>query len=223
MLWSPGCIIIPNYLIVIVHLRVVPLEWESRGGRTAFYEWSRVLVCCGVRANADAPSVLGPPLSLSPATNVADDEEISIIYHVDAGFKSSVIEIWRWNLSSKGKASWSWQPVLLPLQLEATWQVAVERKEHGPTKGVFATVLQDSFSGPGSGPSLKRSGEMRITVLEMKKQHQEGCTLSGGKQSHRATIFNWQMWPSDGVFGQDLNLVLAAEGKAGFLGRASRG
>lgn len=138
-------------------------------------------------------------------------------------FKSSVIEIWRWNLSSKGKASWSWQPVLLPLQLEATWQVAVERKEHGPTKGVFATVLQDSFSGPGSGPSLKRSGEMRITVLEMKKQHQEGCTLSGGKQSHRATIFNWQMWPSDGVFGQDLNLVLAAEGKAGFLGRASRG
>lgn len=82
MLWSPGCIIIPNCLIVIVHLKVVPLEWESRGGRTAFYEWSRMLV----RANIDAPNVLGAPLSLSPATNVADDKEISIIYHVDAGF-----------------------------------------------------------------------------------------------------------------------------------------
>lgn len=39
-----------------------------------------------VRANIDAPNVLGAPLSLSPATNVADDKEISIIYHVDAGF-----------------------------------------------------------------------------------------------------------------------------------------
>lgn len=47
MLWNPGCVISPNYLIVIVHLRVVPQEWESRGGRTAFYEWSRMLVCCG--------------------------------------------------------------------------------------------------------------------------------------------------------------------------------
>lgn len=63
----------------------------------------------------------------------------------------------------------------------------------GQRKALFATVLQDSFSGPGSGPSLKSSGEMRNTMLEMKEQHQEGCTLSGGKQSHRATIFNWQM------------------------------
>lgn len=130
MLWSPCCIITPNYLTVIAHLGVVSQEWESRGGRAAFYEWSRMLVCCVVRANADILSVQSPPLSLSPKMLTMVRKSVSSLTWTPH-IKSTIFEIWRWNISSKGKASWSWKPVVLPLQLEATWQVAVERTEHG--------------------------------------------------------------------------------------------